>query len=104
VTDPVKGITRRISRRCSDYAVTEIHDQRSVPWRSLLFNGAHHSIELRLFGDHLQEALRALETEIGDPEFAISGHIVADIEITDVDCIDATALVTIDALTIEESC
>lgn len=104
MTDPVKGIVRRISRHCGSYAAAEIRDQRSAPWRSVLFNGAHHRIGLRLSGDHVKEALGALEAEIGDVDFAISGHIVADLKIVKVDHVDRAAIVTIDALTIEESC
>lgn len=104
MTDPVKAITRRISQRCGTFATTELHDHRSAPWRSLLFDGANHRIELRLFGGHVKKALDALEAEIGDPDFAISGHIVAEIKIVEVDHIGTAALVTIDALTIQEGC
>jgi hypothetical protein len=104
VTDPVKAIARRISRRCGSLATLELRDQRSAPWRSLLFNGAHHRIGLTLFGDHVKKAVDALEAEISDADFAISGHIVAELKIVEVDYIDTAALVIIDALTIEEGC
>ena len=52
----------------------------------------------------MKKALDALEAEISDADFAISGHIVAELKIVEVDYIGTTALVTIDALTIEEGC
>lgn len=64
MTDPVKAIARRIGHRCRRFAVTEIRSERSTPWRSLLFDGGRHHIELSLRGDGVDAALTALEDEI----------------------------------------
>jgi hypothetical protein len=101
MTDPVKAIARRIGRRCSSFAVTTVQDRRSAPWRSLLFDGARHRIELSLSGARTGEALEALEREIGDPDFPIAGHCVAELRVTDVARRGDGLLVTLDALTIE---
>lgn len=101
MTDPVKAIARRIGRRCAPLAVTEVHDRRSAPWRSLLFDGACHRIGLSLQGERNEEALGALEEEIGDADFAIAGHLVAELRVVEVARNGGDLLVTIDALTIE---
>jgi hypothetical protein len=101
MTDPVSAIARRIRGRCGSFAVAAVHDCRSYPWRSLLFDGARHRMKLRLSGERTEEALEALEEEIGDDDFAIAGHLVADLRVAEVVRTGGDVLVTLDALTIE---
>jgi len=101
MTDPVKAIARRIGHRCRRFAVTEIRSERSTPWRSLLFDGGRHHIELSLRGDGVDAALTALEDEIAAAGFAISGHFIAELQIAEVTRSGCDALVMLDALTIE---
>jgi hypothetical protein len=101
MTDPVKAIARRIGRRCAPLAATEVRDGRSTQWRSLLFDGARHRIELGLSGDRAEEALDVLEEVIGDADFFIAGHLVAELRVASVSRSGGDLLVTLDALTIE---
>lgn len=101
MTDPVKAIARRIGRHCAPLAVAEIHDQSSAPWRTLLFDGARHRIELNLHGERTDEALAALEEGIEDADFAIAGHLVAELRVAEIARNGSDLLVTLDALTIE---
>ncbi len=101
MTDPIKAIARRIGRCCAPLATTEIHHQSSASWRSLLFDGARHRIEISLSGERREEALEALEEAISDADFAIARHLVAELHVAEVARNESDLLVTIDALTIE---
>jgi hypothetical protein len=52
---------------------------RSVDWQSLTFTGERHEIGLRLRGPHAADALARLRDGLGDAEWALPGHVVADI-------------------------
>lgn len=100
MSDPVKGIANRIKRRCDALAPTVLRHASSDPWRSVLFDGGHHRIELSMRGDLIAEALDALREEIEVDDFAIPGHLVAEIRLAAIHREDDEALVTLDALTI----
>lgn len=86
---------------------TEEQAYRVRPWASATFVGARHYWTLRLNGeDHVCRAGR-LEADIGDHEFVVRGHIVADAIITDRreimdDAGTPATVVTLEILTIEE--
>lgn len=52
---------------------------RSIDWQSLTFVGERHEIELRVPGPDAQALADQLTLGIGDAEFSVPGHIVADI-------------------------
>ncbi|MES2001482.1 MAG: hypothetical protein V4444_04135 [Pseudomonadota bacterium] len=81
--------------------LTSIH---SVDWQSLTLSGERHEIAIRLAGPDAAYAARSLCHELADAEFAISGLIVADIELAGrpITASDGSIEVRIEALTIEE--
>jgi hypothetical protein len=50
----------------------------SRPWASATFLGAQHRVILRFGGDHAHSAATDFAERIGEAEFHIAGHIVAD--------------------------
>ncbi len=101
MSDPVKAIARHVQRHCASFATTMIHERHSDRWQSLLFDGARHRIALAISGERIDEALAAIRNEIDDDRFSISGHLIAEIRVANIDRSDSNALVTLDALTIE---
>ena len=77
---------------------------QSVDWQSLTFVGERHEVALRLTGPDARAAAERLGTGLADAEFAIPGHIVADIAIagTAREANDGSVLVSLEALTIAE--
>jgi hypothetical protein len=100
MSDPIKAITSRIDRRCGALATTALRRGESDPWQSLTFDGGRHRIELSLSGLRIDDALDALREEIGAADFAIPGHMIAEIRIADIERHDGEALVRLDAMTI----
>lgn len=69
-----------------------VEEIRSLDWASVTFIGARHCFELRFDGsvEAVEEAAQALALRIPDWEFRIPGHIVADIELASVECLDTS--------------
>jgi hypothetical protein len=80
-------------------AGTEIHARPSRNWASITFTGARHLLEIRL----PTRALAMFEDGLGEAEFALRGHLLADIAISGRRTEGDATLLEIEALTIEES-
>jgi len=70
------------------------------PWASGIFSGARHRLSLRLEGPGAGEAATAFIAGIEDHQFALDGHVVADISLGECDHWDHSARLTIEALTV----
>jgi hypothetical protein len=51
----------------------------SRPWASVTFSGARHRIALTLEGEGAAAAADSFAARLGDAEFDLQGHILADI-------------------------
>ena len=75
----------------------------SQPWASITFAGERHKLVLRLPGPGAQAAVDAFLDGLADREFALRGHIVADIEATGIERDgDGQLRLTLEALTVED--
>ncbi|WP_395613317.1 hypothetical protein [Allosphingosinicella sp.] len=72
-------------------------------WASITFAGERHKLVLRLPGPGAQAAVDAFLDGLADREFALRGHIVADIEATGIERDgDGQLRLTLEALTVED--
>jgi hypothetical protein len=76
-------------------------DFRSTDWRSLTFAGERH---LRIPGPAAGAVAKLLTQGLGEAEFSIPGHIVADIAVEGamVEHLDGAVSLRVEALTVEE--
>lgn len=81
-----------------------LSDVRSVDWQSLTFSGETHAINLRVCGPGAGAAVAHFAHGIEDAEFAIPGHLVADIVIAGAPVLaqDGSVALAIEALTVAE--
>ncbi len=85
-----------------------VEEVRSRAWASATFVGARHELRLRLEGEHAGPEASAFAAAAHAAEFALNGHIVADLHLAGE---ERGALpggqpfvrLTIEALTVEES-
>jgi hypothetical protein len=79
-------------------------DFRSTDWRSLTFAGERHRIDLRIPGPAAGAVAKLLTQGLGEAEFSIPGHIVADIAVEGamVEHLDGAVSLRVEALTVEE--
>lgn len=70
-------------------ALGEGHGQivihREQPWASITFAGARHTVSLAYSGLAAVAAAEQLIAALPDHEFAIPGHLVADVQVLSVD-------------------
>jgi hypothetical protein len=81
-----------------------LSDFRSTDWRSLTFAGERHRIDLRVPGPRAAALAQCLTSDLGEAEFHIPGHIVADIAVVGamIEHPDGAVSLTIEALTVED--
>ena len=76
----------------------------SRPWASITFSGERHRLTLCLPGPGAAAAADTFLDGLGERDFALRGHILADIEATGVQRdADGQVRLTLEALTVEES-
>jgi hypothetical protein len=99
------GLLRGLIRRggCSRDRIL-LTEHKSIEWQSLTFIGERHQLTLRIAGADAGEIARRITTGLGDAEFAIRGHVVADIACEGEQQVETDGSVTlrIEALTIED--
>ena len=77
---------------------------RSVDWQSLTFTGERHEIFLRLLGPQANAAQARLRAGLGEVEWQLAGHIVADIVIVgEQQHDDGSITILIEALTLHDA-
>ncbi len=81
-----------------------LSDVRSLDWQSLTFTGETHLMTLRVCGPGAERIVGQLTDGIQDAEFAIPGHLVADILVAGVPVValDGSLTLAIEALTVAE--
>jgi hypothetical protein len=79
-------------------------DFRSIEWQSLTFVGERHLLSLRIIGPDCDDIADRLVLGLEDAEFAIPGHIVADIGLVEPPSHEDERAITLslEALTIAE--
>lgn len=76
------------------------HSER---WVSVTFSGARHRFALLLTGRDAARRATRLEKAMGDIEFALPGHLVADIVVAAKRLSAEGVILEIEALTVEEA-
>jgi hypothetical protein len=76
-------------------------EARSTPWASVTFTGARHALVLRLSGAGAGAAADAFLDGLGSREFALPGHLVADVAVADCADRDDSTILRLEILTIE---
>lgn len=84
------------------YAGFVLEEIRSRRWTSLTFQGARHELVFRLEGEGAEEAAGRFLSGLDARNFALSGHLLADVSLADEERRPGFARIRLDALTVEE--
>lgn len=103
--DPLPRLLRQLVARAGHPCV--VVRTASRPWASALFQGRRHEVTMTLAGPDAAERLATMIEGIGETEWALQGHFVADItadahDVTNGPDGDPIATLELSALTIEE--
>ena len=99
------GLLRALLDRAGDQRDRMLLSEiRSVDWHSLTLAGERHSITLRIPGPDAERMVDKFIHGLEDAEFAIPGHIVADIAVVGAPtrALDRSVTLEIEALTVLE--
>ena len=105
MTRAASGLLRALLERTGDQSgrilLSEI---QSVDWQSLTFTGETHLMRLRVPGPNADQIVGRLTIGLGEAEFAIPGHLVADIAVAGAPAraFDGSVTLAIEALTIAD--
>lgn len=104
--DATSALLRALGRRVGKGVAFRAEEIVSRPWASATFTGARHEISFRLEGEQAESAASAFAEGLQAAEFALRGHILADILIVDrepaVETAGGTSVrLRIEALTVE---
>jgi hypothetical protein len=97
----LRSLLRRAGVERDRILLTEF---RSTDWQSLTFMGEQHRIRLRIPAPNAPETMSRLVEGLGDDEFSIPGHVVADVVLASEpeQMPDGSIAIEIEALTVEE--
>ena len=99
------GMLRSLLRRAGvDRDRILLTEFRSTDWQSLTFIGERHQVRLRIPPPGAARIADSLINGIEDAEFAVPGHVVADIALIcdPEEQPDGSILLALEALTVEE--
>jgi hypothetical protein len=102
--DAAEALARALRGHFPDFSgMLEIEEIASRRWASITFTGARHRFGLRLSGPGARTAADAFLDGLGEREFALNGHIVADIALKGDVAEEGEDVVrlTLEALTVE---
>lgn len=103
-SNPHGRLMRAVSAMAGEGA--ELLRSSSSGWASATFSGARHEAELRLAGAGAHERAQALADSLPGAEFALPGHIVADLSVEGLvlerERTEEVALLRISVLTVED--
>jgi hypothetical protein len=97
----LRALLERIGERSDRILLSELE---SVDWQSLTFAGERHVLQLRVPGPGAEAIVGRFISGIEEAEFAILGHIVADIALAaaPIRAVDGSFTLAIEALTVAE--
>ena len=101
VDEPAAALLRRV-RALAAFPALKVEEVRSRAWASVTFGGARHELWLRLEGAGAEEAADRLLAQLGTAEFALRGHIVADIALVSQERRPGSVRLRIEALTVKD--
>ena len=81
--DPSRRLLASLADLAGGHGMVTRHSER--PWASITFAGARHAITMSFSGHEAAAAGERFVAALPDHEFAIPGHLVADIAVRSVD-------------------
>lgn len=79
-----------------------VEEMRSRRWASITFTGARHELRFRLEGRTADEEAERFVSSLEAAEFALRGHVLADIALVSQVREEGRAVIEVEALTVED--
>ena len=102
LTDAATAFLRAVRERFVDFAGFALVEMRSRSWASVAFRGARHELAFRLEGEGAEEAAGRFLSGLRARDFALRGHLLADVSLVAEERRPGRASIRLEALTVEE--
>ena len=102
LTDAATALLRAVRVHFVHFAGFVLEEVRSRGWASVTFRGARHEIAFRLEGEGAEAAAERFLSGLRASEFALAGHLLADVSLVAEDRRPGCARIRLEALTVEE--
>ena len=102
LNDATCAVLRAIRTALDGCAGLVVEDICSRSWASVTFSGARHELTLRLEGEGAESIAESFLAGLDDAEFALGGHIMADIALAWQERRPGCVRLGLEALTVED--
>ena len=102
LTDAATAFLQAIRIHFVHFAGFVLEEIRSRRWASVTFQGARHELSFHLEGDGAEAAAARFLGGLGPRNFALRGHLVADVSLVEEERRPGFARIRLEALTVEE--
>jgi hypothetical protein len=100
--DATSALLRAVRGALESAAAFVLEEVRSRSWASVTFAGARHELAFRLEGEGAEAAAARFVTGLEAAEFALRGHVLADIALVAEERQPGWARLRLEALTVED--
>jgi hypothetical protein len=101
MSDPGKALLAALRSRCRPYARLHATRSDSHPWRSLLFDGERHLLDVTIDGPDVDQAVHTLREATIMADLDLPGHLLVELSMEKVDPAADPALFRLRALTLD---
>lgn len=101
MSDATTALIRAIRMNFVNFTLA-VEEVRSRSWASATFAGARHELGFRVTGSGALAASESFASGLDAREFALRGHILAEIVLIALEPLDDGARIRIEALTVED--
>lgn len=102
LTDAATALLRAVRVHFVHFAGFVLEELRSRSWASVTFHGARHELSFRLEGEGAEEAATRFLSGLRARDFALHGHLLADVTAMAEERRPGCARIRLEALTVEE--
>jgi len=102
LTDAASALLRAVRVHFAHFAGFVLEEVRSRGWASVTFRGARHELVFRLEGEGAGEAAGRFLSGLDPRDFALRGHLLADLSLVAEERRPGWARIRLQALTVEE--
>lgn len=100
IADPLDALVEAVIAQLSPACVSVVK-RRSTPWASVTFTGARHELDLVIEGPHALDTARLFVDSAPSADYAIEGHLVADVAVTSYLIMGEDVWLSLEILTVE---
>jgi hypothetical protein len=102
-TDATSALLRALRDHFGESVEFVVEKVTSRRWASITFTGARHEVRFRIDGERAPQVAERFVASAGVAEFALRGHLLADIAVVAEERVEGGVRIGLEALTVEDA-